>query len=345
MSSPAAADLPTNSSVTSPYFSQDKEDNQLSAASSVPQCNRSQFFQRNKLDIYSSSSSILDTYSSSSSILETSSSTCSQSSKLDLGNESNVSSARSFAECILDCEYELSVKLKAHCSSDDFCSDVKYIYSPLEYAYYVHSDFLKKYCQGPKTILFLGMNPGPWGMMQTGVPFGEITIVRNWLKVNGTINVPEKQHPLRPITGFNCKRSEVSGKRFWDLAKILSEGDPNSFFRNCFIYNYFPLSLLTATGKNLTPADLPNHVQASVHGMCDEALCDIVIRLKSKIIVAIGRFAEKRAIAAFKRKPKFASIKVVFISHPSPRNPRSNKNWVENTKCQLESLHLLDWFS
>lgn len=175
MSSPAATDLPANSGVTSPYFSQNKKDDQLSAASRVPQCNRSQFFQRSKIDTYSSSSSVLETFSS----------TSWQSSKLDLGSESNASSARSFAECILDCEYELSVKLKAHCSSDNFYPDVKYIYSPLEYAYYVHSDFLNKYCQGPKDILFLGMNPGPWGMMQTGVRRIHfiILIVENYINV------------------------------------------------------------------------------------------------------------------------------------------------------------------
>lgn len=155
MSSPASTDLPADSNITSPYFSRDEQDYQLSTASSMSKNNRSRFFQRPKADKFSAPSSVLETFS------------C-QSSKSDLG-ERNISSVRSFAECILDSEYMFSLKLKAHCSTDSFCSQVKYVYNPLEYAYCVHSDFLKKYCCGPKDILFLGMNPGPWGMMQTGV--------------------------------------------------------------------------------------------------------------------------------------------------------------------------------
>lgn len=165
MSSPASTDIPTDSIVTSPYFSQGKKDDQLTAASSVPQCNRSQVSEINKTDKFSASYSV---HEASSSVHETFCSVYWQN-NLDLGGERHISNLRSFAECILDCEYELSVKLKAHCSTDSFCVDVKYVYNPLEYAYNVHSNFLKKYCCGPKDILFLGMNPGPWGMMQTGV--------------------------------------------------------------------------------------------------------------------------------------------------------------------------------
>lgn len=50
-----------------------------------------------------------------------------------------------------------------------FCDPVQYVYSPLEYAYDIHSNFVHKFCTSTKQILFLGMNPGPWGMSQSGV--------------------------------------------------------------------------------------------------------------------------------------------------------------------------------
>ena len=46
---------------------------------------------------------------------------------------------------------------------------VEYTYNPIKHAKELHYNFLKKYyTEGPKPILFLGMNPGPWGMVQTG---------------------------------------------------------------------------------------------------------------------------------------------------------------------------------
>ena len=46
---------------------------------------------------------------------------------------------------------------------------VEYVYNPIKHAKELHYNFLKQYYRtGPKPILFLGMNPGPWGMVQTG---------------------------------------------------------------------------------------------------------------------------------------------------------------------------------
>ena len=58
------------------------------------------------------------------------------------------------------------------------------------------------------------MNPGPWGMVQTGVPFGEVSLVREWLGIDATIRRPKVLHPDRPVEGFLCQRREVSGSRF-----------------------------------------------------------------------------------------------------------------------------------
>ena len=51
-------------------------------------------------------------------------------------------------------------------------SSVSWYYNPLTYAWDTFEQYLRKYAGGRKRVLFLGMNPGPWGMTQTGVPFG-----------------------------------------------------------------------------------------------------------------------------------------------------------------------------
>ena len=51
----------------------------------------------------------------------------------------------------------------------DYGESVSYVYNPLEYASEPHRDFVRKYGNGKKKILFLGMNPGPFGMAQNGV--------------------------------------------------------------------------------------------------------------------------------------------------------------------------------
>ncbi len=61
------------------------------------------------------------------------------------------------------------------------------------------------------------MNPGPWGMVQSGVPFGEVAAVRDWMKIKSSAKQPKSVHPKRPIEGLSCKRSEVSGRRLWGL--------------------------------------------------------------------------------------------------------------------------------
>ena len=55
-------------------------------------------------------------------------------------------------------------------------SRVDFIYNPIDYASDPHTCFLSKYCSGPKKVLFLGMNPGPFGMAQNGVCCGHVMV-------------------------------------------------------------------------------------------------------------------------------------------------------------------------
>lgn len=157
----------------------------------------------------------------------------------------------SFSDSLLSIEQELCVKLR----DITFQSTVQYIYNPLEYAHETHAMYVRKYCNGTKKMLFLGMNPGPWGMSQTGVPFGEINMARDWLKISGSVGKPSKEHPDRKVTGFQCTRSEISGRRIWGLFQDLCKS-PEKFFQYAYMHNYCPLAFMDARARNITPTEL-----------------------------------------------------------------------------------------
>ena len=161
------------------------------------------------------------------------------------------SSPKNIPDLILALERDLSKKL----NEIKFRAPVDYIYNPVDYAFDVHSKYVNSFCQNKKKILFLGMNPGPWGMSQNGVPFGEISMAKEWLKMSGKVEKPPREHPERKITGFDCTRKEVSGLRFWGFFRDLCE-KPENFFRHSYVHNYCPLAFMASNARNITPADL-----------------------------------------------------------------------------------------
>lgn len=244
---------------------------------------------------------------------------------------------RSISDKLLSIEEELCTKLQ----DVTFPSSVQYIYNPLEYASETHAMYVHKYCTGEKKILFVGMNPGPWGMSQTGVPFGEISMVRNWLKIFGPVGTPLKEHPDRKVTGFECTRSEISGLRLWGLFRDLCE-NPENFFRYAYMHNYCPLAFMDARARNITPAELKGEGQRILHEACDKSLIDIIKLLKVEIIVGIGNYAEKRAHIAV-QTGGLSGIQVMVLRHPSPRAV-GNQNWNEIAMKRLDELGLLKFF-
>ena len=119
----------------------------------------------------------------------------------------------------------------------EFAAPVAYVYDPIVYAWRAHEIYLRRYANGRKRVLFLGMNPGPFGMVQTGIPFGEIAAVRDWLGIQATIRAPPAEHPKRPVMGFNCRRSEISGQRLWGLF-AQRFGSADKFFEEHLVVNY-----------------------------------------------------------------------------------------------------------
>ena len=213
-----------------------------------------------------------------------------------------------------------------------FGDPVTHVYNPLDYAWSAHEQYLNLAATGKKKVVFLGMNPGPFGMAQTGVPFGEIAAVRDWIGIDVPIGKPAKEHPKRPVEGLACTRSEVSGRRLWGLfAERFDSAD--DFFNNHFITNHCPLVFMEETGRNRTPDKLPAVEAAPLIENCDAHLRTVVEILEPEWLVAVGGFAEKRAEIALTG----LKVRIGKILHPIPASPAANRGWAEQATKQMKA--------
>lgn len=224
----------------------------------------------------------------------------------------------------------ISRDLSAAVSKLRFSDPVAYIYNPLDYAREPHEVYLTRFGAGPHGILMLGMNPGPFGMAQTGVPFGDVGIVRDWMGIEARVGKPEPEHPKRPVQGFDCPRSEVSGTRLWGWARQRF-GSPEAFFSRFFVANYCPLVFMEASGRNRTPDKLPAAEREALYAVCDDALRKTVAALQPRLVIGIGAFAKQRAQAALGG----VGCEIGSVLHPSPASPAANRGWTEAVERQL----------
>lgn len=214
-----------------------------------------------------------------------------------------------------------------------FGPPITHVYNPLLYAREAYDAYLRRYGAKPKEILLVGMNPGPWGMAQTGVPFGEIAAVRDWLGIEVTVGRPVKTHPKRPVDGFRCRRSEVSGRRLWGWAQKRF-GTPERFFSKFFVANYCPLLFLEEGGRNRTPDRIRLSERKALASVCDKALLDTILYFEPRYVLGIGDFTAHRVRAAL------ADLDLIVgrITHPSPANPRANRGWERLVEKELMKL-------
>ena len=216
-----------------------------------------------------------------------------------------------------------------------FGQPVTHVYCPLEYAWKPHETYLRRFGASPKKVVLLGMNPGPFGMAQTGVPFGEIPAVRDWMGIREVVDVPTNEHPKRRITGFDCTNSEVSGRRLWGLFAE-KFGTADAFFADHFVANYCPLVFMQESGRNHTPDKLSAAETQAMEVVCDQHLRSVIAALRPDWVIGVGGFAEARAQRALEAMG--GGFKVGRILHPSPASPAANRDWAGTATKQLQSL-------
>lgn len=212
-----------------------------------------------------------------------------------------------------------------------FSDPVTHVYNPLVYAREAHEAYLSLLSE-TASVVFLGMNPGPWGMAQTGVPFGEVAAARDWLGLETKIGKPFVEHPKRIVEGFDCGRSEVSGRRLWGLFKDRYK-TPRRFFARHFVVNYCPLVFMEASARNRTPDKLPPREREMLDSACDKHLQTVIDVVRPKHLVGVGAYAEKRLQLAMENTNTTAKLSRVL--HPSPASPAANRGWAEAATKQL----------
>ena len=242
----------------------------------------------------------------------------------------------------------ISRKLSRSCSAFSFDEPVTHVYNPLEYARASHEVFLSRFGgafadsasgNAPRAIL-LGMNPGPWGMAQTGIPFGDVSRCRDWLGIDEPVKKPKNEHPKRPVTGFDCPRNEVSGTRVYEFAEDEFQ-TPEAFFARFYIVNYCPLSFMEEGGKNRTPDKLPAEEREPLFEACDHALKRTVELLRPDMVVGVGAFAEACARRVLGNSQVRLGISFGRVLHPSPASPIANRGWAAAARHDLKGLGLL----
>ena len=233
------------------------------------------------------------------------------------------------ADEVVEAAKELSRKVTAL----EFAEPVSFVYNPLEYAFRPYEEYVRRFGSSKKRAIFLGMNPGPFGMVQTGIPFGEVAMVKTWLKLSAPVGKPARMHLRRPVLGFDCTRNEISGQRLWGaVARHFLK--PEQFFTDYFVANYCPLAFLEASGRNRTPDKLPAGEREPLFAACDNHLWTICRALSAEWVVGIGNFAGNRAETALSGM----GIKTGHILHPSPANPKANLNWEAEVMADLARL-------
>ena len=209
-------------------------------------------------------------------------------------------------------------------------------YNPLDYAWDVHEAYLRRMGGSGARTVVLGMNPGPHGMGQVGIPFAATSMVRDLLGITGIpVSQPEAVDPRRPVVGLEYPREEVSGTRLWGLL-ARHYGDAAAIASHVFLVNHCPLMLFSGPrATNITPDKVSGTTAQELLERCDEHLCEVVSIFNAERVIGVGKFAESRAKDALRGN----SVEILGCWHPSPASPLANRNgggdWRANVRAVL----------
>ena len=209
------------------------------------------------------------------------------------------------------------------------------VYNPLAYAWEPHRAYLELASGGGAKTLLRGMNPGPHGMGQMGIPFAATSVVRDLLKITDLeVGQPSTPHPKRPISGLDWPKEEVSGTRLWGL--LANEyGSAESIFKSVFLLNHCPLMLFSGErATNITPDKITGPTTKALLERCDDHLREVVDIMQIERVIGVGRYSEKRALNALSG----IDISITTCWHPSPASPLANRNKGEDWKKNVRNV-------
>jgi single-strand selective monofunctional uracil DNA glycosylase len=206
------------------------------------------------------------------------------------------------------------------------------VYRPLEYAWKPHARYLERFAKGREAR---GVSRHESRPLRHGADRRALRRGGGCQGLDGAERTGRKtadEHPKRPVEGFACQRSEVSGRRLWGLFAERF-GSADAFFKDHFVLNYCPLVWMSETGANLTPDKLAAAEMAPVERACLAHLGEVIELLRPSFLIGVGAFAEERLRRAAELNGSEARIGRIL--HPSPASPAANRGWAEAASRQL----------
>ncbi len=234
-----------------------------------------------------------------------------------------------FAASLRDDVEDLAERIESEGTAD-------LVYNPLMYAWDIHVEYLRLAGSGSAKTILLGMNPGPHGMGQMGIPFAATSVVRDLLGISGIeVGQPRETHPKRPVNGLSHPKEEVSGTRLWGALQQ-RYGSAEVIFENVFVVNHCPLMAFSGPrAANVTPDNVRSPAVTALLERCDQHLREVVESIDAHTVIGVGKFAESRAEMALVG----TSVTIRSCWHPSPASPLANRNggadWRENIRSVL----------
>lgn len=185
-----------------------------------------------------------------------------------------------------------------------------HVWNPGRYGASWHRRFRRMVPLESNPVILFGLNPGPYGMAQTGIPFTDVKRLRERLprlaaslEIHGPVEVPGLAPPsLRPFLTRSFESSAVRIYRFLDLAW----GSAEEGWRKVGVANPCSLLFMDAAGKNRTPADLQGavsrrrsagHSAAELREACDrlrrKAALEAMAAVRPRGVVLLGKDVQK----------------------------------------------------
>lgn len=227
------------------------------------------------------------------------------------------------------------------------------VVNPGSYGERWHARFRRTYPLRRNPLLFCGLNPGPYGMAQTGVPFTDLKRLRaelprlaTELEATGSALVPPglAPAPLRPFLTRTFESSSVRVYRFLALVRETAE----AALRDVVFVNPCPLLFVERrSGENRTPADLPRELRraagtaragleraARLMAAFDAARLEVVTRaverLEPRGAVLLGR--DVAAVIGDSLRARLGARAVVEWEHPARAVP---DRWARGLASEL----------
>jgi single-strand selective monofunctional uracil DNA glycosylase len=224
------------------------------------------------------------------------------------------------------------------------------VLNPGRYGERWHARFRRAYPMSPRPLLVFGLNPGPYGMAQTGVPFTDLKRLESALPGLWKDLVASGEPVTRPglappsLARHLTRTFESSSVRVYRFLER-AYGRPELALREVVFVNPCPLLFIDPeTGANRTPADLPRALRARkaaelVHAFEElrrATVLEAVAELEPRGAILLGR--DVAAAVGEALRAALGARSVVEWEHPARAVPET---WSRGLADELRKRGLL----